>query len=484
MQPTPPSPRQLSRRAFVTSVGTGVLVVGFNTLSGRWSAAAEPQPGLERLPRLDGTLCFDEATRTAYAKDFGHIVHEQPLAVLKPGSVRDVSRMLRFARRLGIRLVGRGQGHTTFGQAQVQAGIVIDMSTLHAMHAISADHVVVDAGIRWQALLQATLAQGLMPPVLTDYIGQTVGGTLSVGGVGGMLARYGAQVDQVLALQVVTGEGKILTCSASQHPDLFEVALAGQGQCAIITQATLRLVAAPERIRVYNLVYSDLTTMTAEVTRLLDDARFHYLLAWAFPQPDGSWLHLLQAGSYYTLPAEPDDAALLAGLRFMPGAEQTEDLTFWEFASRVPLEFAKRAHPWIDLMLPYPGIDTFVTEVERTLRPIAADDTFSILLIPMKPARFTRPLFRAPASTWAFGLGILRYAPIDEALIRAILAFNRTLYDRCHQLEGTYYPISAVHLSRQDWQRHYGPQWETLLVGKRRYDPGHILAGGPDLFRD
>ena len=70
------------------------------------------------MPRLDGSLLLDAATRRSYAQDFGQIVSEEPVAVLRPGSVEDISRMLRFAGRHGIRVVGRGAAHTVFGQSQ------------------------------------------------------------------------------------------------------------------------------------------------------------------------------------------------------------------------------------------------------------------------------------------------------------------------------------------------------------------------------
>ena len=50
--------------------------------------------------------------------------------MLRPGSVRDISRMLRFAGRHGIRVVGRGAGHTVFGQSQHLAAIAFDLTTL------------------------------------------------------------------------------------------------------------------------------------------------------------------------------------------------------------------------------------------------------------------------------------------------------------------------------------------------------------------
>ena len=57
-----------------------------------------------------------------------------------------------------------------------------------------------------------------MPPVLPDYIGQTVGGTLSVGGIGAMSFRAGAQIDHVVELLAVTGEGRIVRCSPRPPP--------------------------------------------------------------------------------------------------------------------------------------------------------------------------------------------------------------------------------------------------------------------------
>ncbi len=475
---------QLGRRQFVKTLANGALVVGFNTVTGAWvtSAPAASERTLLNVPPLDGTLYIDEATRNEYGQDFGQIVFEQPLAVLKPGSMRDISRMIHFARRHNIRVVGRGRGHTVFGQSQAPAGIVIDVGALTTIHTIDNDRAVVDVGARWHTLLQATLDRGLRPPVLTDYIGQSVGGTLSVGGIGGTMYRDGAQVDNVLELVVVTGEGQIVRCSQHKQRGLFEAALAGQGQCAVIVRATIKLVPAHTNIRVFNLIYADLETMTDETTRLMDEERFDFFEGWALPQGDGQFVYMMQAGSSYTLSDAPDNAALLKGLHDIRAALHIEDTSFWAWASRVPLELPRQPHPWIDLILPYPAINQFVQHVERTLTPLASDDTFSILLIPMRTDRFSRPLFRAPDAPHAFGFGILRSSPYDADVLEQIVAFNATLFDHALSLHGTHYPISAVRLDHRDWQRHYGAQWDRLVTAKRRYDPDNVLASGPDIF--
>ncbi len=197
----------LSRRT-LAKAAVGLAVAGFHAGSGQWVAAAADRPGdpFARIPRLDGTLLVDEASRQAAGQDFGQLVFEPPAAVLRPGSVDDVARMVRFARHQGIRVVGRGAAHSTFGQAQHRAGLAIDLTSLDRIGPIAGATVTVDAGCRWRAVLAATLAAGLMPPVLPDYIGQTVGGTLSVGGIGAMSFRDGAQIDHVVALLV--GDGR------------------------------------------------------------------------------------------------------------------------------------------------------------------------------------------------------------------------------------------------------------------------------------
>jgi cytokinin dehydrogenase len=213
----------------------------------------------------------------------------------------------------------------------------------------------------------------------------------------------------------------------------------------------------------------------------MEDGRFDFLEAFAVPQAGGSWVHALQVGRYYNPPATPDPATLLAGLHDLRNIISFEDLDFSAFANRVP-SFPTQPHPWIDLILPVPAIESFVADVEQQLRPLVAGDRFTLLLIPMRPHRFTRPLFRAPQSKFAFGFGILRFMPDAPDAVAQAVDFNRALFDRCRDAGGTHYPISAVKLTRDDWAAHYGPQFGHLAAAKARHDPRHVLAGGPDIF--
>ena len=342
---------RLSRRSFVSALAGGALIVGFDTATRSWVASAQERvhTPFERVPRLDGTLALDETTRQAYAQDYGQIIHEQPSAVLRPGSVADIAHMVRFARRFGLRIAARGQGHQPFGQAQV-AGGVVDMRSLRTGHAISPDRVDVDAGADWRMVLQAAPGQGLTPPVLTAYLGLTVEGTLSIGGIGTTTVRHGAQVDHVLELQVVTGEGQVLTCSEARHRDLFEAALAGQGQCAIITRAVLRLIRAPGMVREYALPYSDLPTLLQDGARLARDGRFDGVVALITPSGE-RWSYALAASRQFTPPDQPDDAVLLRGLGHVAGSEEARNVGPLRHLDGIPHVDFGPSHPDLGLFV-------------------------------------------------------------------------------------------------------------------------------------
>src|SRR5215211_228462 len=241
---------EISRRTFLRGTLAGAVVVaGFDTGLRTWVTAAELEHRATALaddfPTFDGVLLLDDASRAAAADDFGHLVHRQPLAVLKPGSVNDVVELIRFARCNNIHVAARGQGHSTQGQAQVEAGVVVDMATLTTVHEVNSTSALVDGGTRWLDLLAQTIPQGLTPPVLVDFLELTVGGTLSLGGIGSKAFRFGPQVDNVLELQVVTGEGELVSCSPAHNSGLFDAARSGLGQFGLIVRARVRLIPAP-----------------------------------------------------------------------------------------------------------------------------------------------------------------------------------------------------------------------------------------------
>jgi len=480
----------VSRRRLLKGAAAAVAVVGFDPVSRAW--ATEDAAGVDRIPPLDGTLTVEPAAREEAADDYGHIVHRLPTAVLRPGSVQDVVVMVRYCRARRLKVAMRGQGHTCYGQAQVEAGIVVDSRTLNAIHAIHGDRADVGPGVTWADLLRATAPRGLTPPVLTDYMGLSVGGTLSSGGIGGASQHHGVQIDTVRELDVVTGRGELVQCSRHHNRTLFDSVLAGLGQYGIIVRATVGLVPAQQAARVFNLYYDDLDRYLADQLMLLRAGRFSYLEGQVQPRPDGAgWRYMIEAVSYFTPPTVPDDAALLAGLsddRPSAGISTTTYLG-WAYRLDPAVEYLKaigdwyRPHPLLDLFVGASRASSVVSQALATLTPLDIG-IGPILLYPVHTDLFTRPLFRVPSEPAAFLFSLLRTtAGSDPALLQRQLDSNRALYDANLAAGGTWYPIGAIaDYDRADWRRHYGHRWDDVVDAKRCYDPDHVLTPGQRMF--
>lgn len=480
-----------TRRHFVRGLGAGAIVTGFDPAIGRWISGA-PGRHHARVPPVAGQLLFDETDLTADSDDFGHIVHQMPRAVLRPASIGDVAEMVRFCADMRIPVAARGQGHSTFGQAQVVGGLIIEMGTLDAID-VDADRAVVQAGARWSAVLNATLPLGLTPPVLNDFLELSVGGTLSVGGVGGASQHFGAQVDNVLELEVVTGTGQRVICSPAAEPGLFHAVLAGLGQCAILVRATLRLVPAAGSVRHYILFYPSVPALTADQRLVARDGRFSFLegQAQAIPGGAGGWQYLIEAAAYFDS-VPPDDSALIGDLNFVRGTEQIENLGYFDFLNRLApaVAFLESTgewfdpHPWWNVFLPGSVTDAFASSVMSGLTTADIGASGVILLYPLLTSVLSTPLLRVPGEDFTFLFSLLRTAAPDTGAISAdsMIAANSTLYRQVRELGGFQYPIGSIPTSRADWRAHFGPQWPFLVHAKHQFDPRAILTPGQGIF--
>lgn len=485
-----------SRRRFLRgTLASAIVIAGFDTALRSWVSAAELEHHgaalAEDFPDFDGALLLDDASRAAAADDFGHLVHRQPLAVLKPGSVNDVVELIRFARRNDIKVAARGQSHSTQGQAQVDAGVVVDMTTLATVHEVNSTNALVDGGTRWLDLLVQTIPQGLTPPTLVDFLELSIGGTLSLGGIGSQAFRFGPQVDNVVELQVVTGKGDLVTCSATLNTSLFEAARSGLGQFGLIVRARVRLIAAPPNARLYHAFYSNLTGFLSDLEKLIDDKRFDTVQGFAVPDGAGSWLFQLEATKNFSPGNEPDDASLLNGLAFNPGTQSAQDMTYFDYLNRLAplIAFLRQIgvwdfpHPWVNLFVPAANAETLIGE---TLANLTVDDVGQgpILIYPFNRELFRAPFFRVPDSRHFFIFSLLRNAvPPTPERAAELVAANRILFDRAVSLGGKRYPNDSVPMTRHDWQKHYQPLWGDFVSVKRHFDPSEILTPGQGIFK-
>ncbi|WP_309114726.1 FAD-binding protein [Saccharothrix sp.] len=404
---------------------------------------------------MEGVLSTSEADLAWAAEDFGRVVRHRPMAVMHAASRHDVAAIQRFARAHNLTVVPRAQGHSTNGQAQAPGGIVLDLNQLETIHHIADDRIVVDAGATWSKVVTAALARGATPPVLTDYLELSVGGTLSVGGLGGASHQHGAQTDNVLELEVVTSDGTLHKCSPTVDPDLFDAVRGGYGEHGVIVQATLRLIPAPTHTRTYRLRYRRLTDFLAMQRSLAVEQRFDYLEGQAKLEDDGNWTFVLEVAHFFTPPAQPDDTLLLAGLA--TAEIEVSDTTYWDFLNRIADDVAllrrigpwQDPHPWNNLLVPDNAVEEIVTETLSEVDHEALGDTGLVLLYPIPRVRLRTPQLALPATPVIFLLAVLRTAPPNspdilnrmiEHNLRAqalVTASGGTVYLRSPRTAGT-----------------------------------------------
>ncbi|MPY91021.1 MAG: FAD-binding protein [Luteitalea sp.] len=500
---------RLARRAFLTRAlaAPSALVVGFDPDKRSWVMDGSSGPGvprgqtapdgggrpLEGLPRLAGRVSFDEASLDAAALDNGNIVHRQPRAVLQPASVEDIVAMVRYANRHGLHIAMRGQGHSVYGQTHAEAGIVVDSSTLDRVLHVASDSVDAQAGATWAALNRVTVEKGLTPAVMPDTMTLTVGGGVSVGTWGHTSHRFGGLVDMVSELDVVTGEGQLVTCSSQREPELFEMVLAGLGQCALIVRARVRLVRAPDRVVRQNLVYEDLDAFYADQQRLVEDGRFEHLEGRFMKDSGGRWRPRIEVGSF-SASTDAELAELQRGLRFASrdAAVRRSYPEYLETKSFVPLPAepperdemrASRRNPSIVGWLPLSAGQSFI-EAHVLGSAAALGDTWVVASSVMDTTRFTRPLFKMPDERLAVSFWLFRSAPVDDRrLFEELLASGGDLIDRMRTVGGKRYPPYGLVRAQSEWEEHYGPDvWQRLVRAKRQFDPNNVLTPGPGIF--
>ncbi|MCD6057522.1 MAG: linked oxidase domain protein [Thermomicrobiales bacterium] len=199
--------------------------------------------GMDALrSRLRGLLItaesadYDEARRVLYFN-----VDRCPRAIVRAADARDVATVVNFARDHSLPLAVRSGGHSLAYLSVIDNAIVVDLSDMA--------RVSIDPEARI-ARVQPGATSGDLAGPANDYglalsTGDThsvgMGGLTTGGGIGFMVRKYGLAIDNLLAAQVVTAAGDIVTASAEEHSDLFWAIRGGGGNAGIVTEFVFRL---------------------------------------------------------------------------------------------------------------------------------------------------------------------------------------------------------------------------------------------------
>ncbi len=187
------------------------------------------------------TLRASDAAYDEARSVFNAMIDRRPDRIMRCHSAQDVVAALATSRLESLPVSVYGGGHSVTGSALVDGGVCIDLRGINEVEVDpKARTARVGGGATWGAIDAATQEHGLA--VTGGRVSSTGIGGLALGSGSGWLERaLGYTCDNVLSAQVVTADGRILTASPDEHPDLFWALRGGGGNFGIVTEFTLQL---------------------------------------------------------------------------------------------------------------------------------------------------------------------------------------------------------------------------------------------------
>lgn len=174
-------------------------------------------------------------------KVYNGMIDRRPGLIARCADVADVIASVRFAGETGMLTAVRGGGHNAGGLGVCDDGLVIDLAAMKSVRVDPrAKTARVDGGCQLGDVDQATHPFGLAVPAgILSTTG--VGGLTLGGGLGHLSRKYGLTIDNLLAADMVLADGRIVTASEKENPDLFWAIRGGGGNFGIVTSFVFRL---------------------------------------------------------------------------------------------------------------------------------------------------------------------------------------------------------------------------------------------------
>src|SRR5512141_1032274 len=191
---------------------------------------------------LRGSLLFpgDDGYDTARTV-WNAMIDRRPAVAVHCAGVSDIKRAVDFARAHGLMPSIKGGGHNIAGSAVCDGGLLIDLSGMRSVRVDPEAHVAhVGPGATLGDFDTEAQAFGLATPLGINSTTGVAGLTLG-GGFGWLSRRHGMTIDNLLAVDVVTADGRFVRADAQENADLFWALRGGGGNFGIVTRFEFRL---------------------------------------------------------------------------------------------------------------------------------------------------------------------------------------------------------------------------------------------------
>lgn len=212
--------------------------------------------GLRALLPEEG-LIAETIRLKPYETDGLSAYRQPPLAVALPETTEQVAAVLRFCHRNGVRVVPRGAGTSLSGGALPMAdAVVVGLMRMNRILDINYPDrcATVQAGVTNIGITNAVSADGFFyAPDPSSQLACMIGGNVNMNSGGAHCLKYGVTANNLLGLRIVTIEGDIIDIGGAHldaaNYDWLGLLTGSEGQLAVITEITVRILRAPEGAR-------------------------------------------------------------------------------------------------------------------------------------------------------------------------------------------------------------------------------------------
>lgn len=245
---------RVDRRGFLAGAGAAGLSLAYGGGAGRAARAATRNFG----PPIRGQVIRRGASGFATA---AHVYNERfdsvlPDLVARPLDATDVQAAVRWGVANRVPLRARSGGHSYAGYSTLYGGMVLDLRNMRAISVnTGARTATIGAGAQLIDVYAALAARGVTIPAgscpSVGVAGHALGGGMGLAG-----RQFGLTADNLLSAQIVTADGRLLTASARQNPDLYwALRGGGGGNFGVVTSFTFRVHPVPRTVAGFNVTW-------------------------------------------------------------------------------------------------------------------------------------------------------------------------------------------------------------------------------------
>ena len=228
------------------------------------------------FPVLGDRLSRSKSDLDLHGRSETYFALTPPDAVAYPETTAEVQAIVQACAAHDCPVVGWGTGTSLEGHAlAVRGGLVVDFSRMNRVLEIRPTDmdVTVQPGVTRESLNEELRATGLFFPV-DPGANASVGGMAMTRASGTTAVRYGTMRDNVMALQVVLADGRVIRTGtrarkSSAGYDLTALMVGSEGTLGLVTELTLRLQGIPEATSAGICAFPDMGAAVAAVTETI-----------------------------------------------------------------------------------------------------------------------------------------------------------------------------------------------------------------------